>query len=461
LTLHPRAVRLRRTRFLGTEYFEHLFNESPEAIVVAANDGSIIRVNREFSRLFGFEEAEAVGRSIDDLIAPKGLYWEAAGTTTSVANGHKIALETTRQRKDGGLIQVSILGVPVLIQEHQDAVYAIYRDISDRKRDEEALLREKAYLEQLVETAAEGIVMLDGDGIIQLHNGEFCRMFGYAPEEVLGHGLDDLIVPEECRGETEYLTGVMKGGGRMTLESRRRRKDGSLIQVNIIGSPITLHGRQVAFYAIYRDISDMHRAQQEILKANEALQERTRQLEEANARLERISNYDGLTAVPNRRYFEQFYELEWRRAWREQRWISLIMIDVDFFKTYNDRNGHLAGDDCLKRLAQSLQVVNRASDLMARYGGEEFVAVLAGTDPAGALMVARRMQERVQGLRLPHGDSSASPYVTVSMGVASQIPDTPAIPEDLLMKADQALYQAKAEGRNRIVVSGAEGRIPD
>jgi diguanylate cyclase (GGDEF)-like protein/PAS domain S-box-containing protein len=452
LTVKPRTVRLRRARFLGNEYFEHLFNESPEAIVVADNTGHVIRLNREFIRMFGYTAEEAVGRSIDDLIAPKGLYWEAAGTTGSVAKGEKIALETTRQCKDGRLIQVSILGVPVIIHDHQDAVYAIYRDISDRKRAEEGLLREKAYLEQLVETAAEGIVMLDQDGLILLHNNEFCRMFGYAPEEVQGRLLDDLIVPDECRVEADQLLEITKGGGRMTLESRRRRKDGSLIQVSIIGSPIVLHGRQVAFYAIYRDTSDIHRAQRELLKANAALHERTRQLEEANARLERISNYDGLTAVPNRRYFEHFYELEWRRSWREQKWISLIMIDVDFFKPYNDRNGHLAGDDCLKRLAQSLQVVNRASDLVARYGGEEFVAVLSGTDPAGALMVARRMQERVLMLRLPHGDSAVSPYVTLSLGVASVIPETPETPEDLLMRADQALYQAKAEGRNRIVV---------
>ena len=326
------------------------------------------------------------------------------------------------------------------------------RDISDRKQAEEALLRGRAYLEQLVETAAEGIVMLAGDGRIVLHNGEFCRMFGYGPEEVAGRSLDDLILPADCQEESAYLNETMRNGGRITIESRRQRKDGSLIQVSIIGSPIVLHGRQEAFYAIYRDLSDLQKAQQEILKANAALQERTRQLEEANVRLERISNYDGLTAVPNRRFFEHFYDLEWRRAWREQKWISIIMIDVDFFKPYNDRHGHLAGDDCLKRLAQALQVINRASDLVSRYGGEEFVAVLSGTDSAGAMLIARRMQERVQALRLIHGDSPVSPYVTVSMGLASRIPESPATPEDLLLKADQALYQAKSEGRNRIQV---------
>ena len=433
MTVNLRLATLRRTKFLGRTYFENLFNESPEAIVIATNIGSVIRVNGEFTRMFGYTDAEAHGRIIDELIAPKGLYWEAAATTGSVAQGEKLSLETTRQRKDGRLIQVSILGVPIIMHDRQVAVYGIYRDISGRKQAEEALLQGKAYLEQLVETAAEGIVMLDENGAITLHNSEFCRMFGFAPEEIAGRSPDELILPEDCREEADYL-------------------NGSLIQVSIIGSPIVLHGRQVAFYAIYRDISDIQKAQQDLLKANAALQDRTRQLEEANTRLERISNYDGLTAVPNRRYFEHFYELEWRRAWREQKWITLIMIDVDFFKPYNDRHGHLAGDDCLKRLAQGLQVVNRASDLVSRYGGEEFVAVLSGTDTAGALLIARRMQERILSLRLIHGDSPVSPYVTVSMGLASQIPESPATPEDLLLKADQALYQAKAEGRNRIQV---------
>ena len=452
LTVKSKLVLRSRARLLGKEYFENLFSESPEAIVVASNTGRILRVNGEFTRMFGYTEAEAVGRVIDDLIAPQGLYGEAAGSTGSVARGQKLSLETTRRRKDGSPIQVSILGVPIITHDKQVAVYGIYRDISDRKRAEEALQMGKAYLDQLVETAAEGIVMLDGEGRIGLHNSEFCRMFGYGPEEVAGRSLDDLILPADCQEEAAYLNETMRSGGRITIESRRQRKDGSFIQVSIIGSPIVIQHRQVAFYAIYRDISDIQKAQQEILKANAALQDRTRQLEEANVRLERISNYDGLTAVPNRRFFEHFYELEWRRAWREQKWITIIMIDVDFFKPYNDRHGHLAGDDCLKRLAQALQVVNRASDLVSRYGGEEFVAVLSGTDTTGAVLIARRMQERVQELRLIHGDSPVSPYVTVSMGLASQIPESPATPEDLLLKADQALYQAKSEGRNRIQV---------
>ena len=127
------------------------------------------------------------------------------------------------------------------------------------------------------------------------------------------------------------------------------------------------------------------------------------------------------------------------------------MIDVDFFKAYNDRHGHLAGDECLKRIAQALQMVNRASDLVSRYGGEEFVAVLSGTDQAGALLIAERMRQRVRDLRMVHGDSRVGAHVTVSMGVASQVPDHHEVtPGDLLLKADQALYAAKSGGRDQV-----------
>jgi len=457
LTVQHQRTPLRGAKFLGKEYFENLYNEVPEAIVIANNTGRIIRINAEFTRLFGYESQEAVGHLVDDLIATEAGLLEAMAITDCVAHGQKIARESVRRRKDGSLIQVSILGVPIITHDQQVAVYGLYRDISDRKQAEEALQMEKAYLEQLVETAAEGIVMLDLQGHITLHNNEFCRMFGYAPGELLGQAIDDLIQGPETREDGTRMTGEVMEGGRFAIEAKRRRKDGSPIDVSVVASPIVIKGERVACYAIYRDISDIKQAQEEILQsqrqvlqANAALQERTRQLESVNVQLERISNYDGLTAIPNRRYFEHFYDLEWRRAWREKKWITLIMIDVDFFKAYNDRHGHLAGDECLKQIAQALQLVNRASDLVSRYGGEEFVAVLSGTDLAGARLIAERMRKRVHGLRLVHGDSAVGPHVTVSMGIASQIPEACATPGELLLRADQALYLAKSSGRDQV-----------
>ena len=134
--------------------------------------------------------------------------------------------------------------------------------------------------------------------------------------------------------------------------------------------------------------------------------------------------------------------------------LSVIMIDVDLFKSYNDLHGHLAGDECLRDIAAVLAERNRAGDLVARYGGEEFVAVLSDTGPEGARLMAERMRQRVRELAIPHARSSAAPHVTISLGVAAMTPETRANPKDLILKADQALYMAKSRGRDRVALLG-------
>lgn len=299
------------------------------------------------------------------------------------------------------------------------------------------------YFVNLFQEIPEAIVLSDNLGCIVKVNREFSRMFGYSEAEALGRFIDDLVAPEEFREEATTITEAVAHGQKFSLEAVRKRKDGSLVNVSLLGVPIVTSRRQVAVFGIYRDISAR-------VKAERALLESRRQLEEANSMLERISNHDGLTAIPNRRSFEHFYELEWRRACREHKWISLVMIDVDFFKSFNDHYGHLAGDQCLKHIAHALQVLNRPGDLVARYGGEEFVAVLSGTDRAGAVLMAERMRERVQMLKLPHEQSKISPHVTISLGVATEVPEANANPLNLVLKADQALYLAKSRGRNRV-----------
>jgi len=304
------------------------------------------------------------------------------------------------------------------------------------------------YFVNLFQEIPEAIVLSDNVGCIVKVNREFSRLFGYSEEEAIGRFIDDLVAPEEFREEATTITEAVAHGQKFSLEAVRKRKDGSLVHVSLLGVPIVTSRRQVAVFGIYRDISAR-------VKAERALVESRRQLEEANSMLERISNHDGLTAIPNRRSFEHFYELEWRRACREHKWISLVMIDVDFFKRYNDHYGHLAGDQCLKQIAQALQVLNRPGDMVARYGGEEFVAVLSGTDQAGAQRMAERMQERVRELRLPHEKSEVSSQVTISAGIATEVPEAGANALNLILKADQALYLAKSRGRNRVEAVGA------
>ena len=180
------------------------------------------------------------------------------------------------------------------------------------------------------------------------------------------------------------------------------------------------------------------------------VEERTSQLQQANDHLQRLSYMDALTGIANRRHFEEILEIEWRRAFRAKTPMTLLMIDIDHFKQYNDSFGHRAGDGCLARVAAVLdESVQRAGDLLARYGGEEFAAILTGTDEAGGAEVAERLRAAVEQLGIERSDDPTR-LVTISIGVAAAIPGEASSPELLLSAADTALYEAKRLGRNRV-----------
>ncbi len=181
--------------------------------------------------------------------------------------------------------------------------------------------------------------------------------------------------------------------------------------------------------------------------------ERTYELRQANQELERLANLDGLTQVANRRYFDDYLAQKWQRMAMEKRSLSLILFDVDFFKRFNDRYGHQAGDDCLIQVAQAAQrAVNQPGDLVARYGGEEFVVVLPNTDIEGARIIAQSIQKELLYCQIIHEESEVSQFVTVSMGVDCQIPMTGADPKLMISNADTALYQAKRQGRDQYCI---------
>lgn len=177
------------------------------------------------------------------------------------------------------------------------------------------------------------------------------------------------------------------------------------------------------------------------------------QLQVANQKLECLATSDELTQIANRRRFDEYLEVEWRRHAREGASLSLIMCDVDFFKRYNDIYGHQAGDKCLHEIASALcQAAKYPADLVARYGGEEFTIILPNTNIHGALRVAQKISILIANLQIPHAGSSVSAWVTVSLGVASAVPNCSLQCSSLISGADQALYQAKAQGRDRIEV---------
>jgi diguanylate cyclase (GGDEF)-like protein len=186
------------------------------------------------------------------------------------------------------------------------------------------------------------------------------------------------------------------------------------------------------------------RAMQRLHEMRATLVDTTRKLDDANQELQRLSALDGLTGIPNRRRFDESVLVEWRRNARTASALSLAMIDVDAFKQYNDNYGHLAGDDCLRRIATALnQTLKRPGDMLARYGGEEFVAILPNTPLAGGLLIAQQLCDAVRELALPHAHSRAAPIITISVGVAATVPDYVATPGILIETADEMLYAAK------------------
>jgi diguanylate cyclase (GGDEF)-like protein len=194
------------------------------------------------------------------------------------------------------------------------------------------------------------------------------------------------------------------------------------------------------------------RLNEQLSQARAELQATNRQLHAVNDALQQLSLLDALTGVANRRRFDDTLETEWRRATRSREPISLLLVDIDSFKDYNDCYGHLRGDDCLRRVARELDAgIHRAGDLLARYGGEEFAVVLPGMPLLAAHRLAENLRARIEILDIPHQRSATGPRITVSIGVGTLVPSVAESPASLVARADEALYAAKASGRNRVL----------
>ena len=221
-----------------------------------------------------------------------------------------------------------------------------------------------------------------------------------------------------------------------------------------VGAVLLLLGVSVVFSRRLREeLRTREQLGQEIQAANARLEDKVRQrtaeLQEANRRLSTLSTTDSLTGLANRRKFDEVWQTEWQRSVRQGMPLAVIMLDVDFFKRYNDHCGHQAGDACLQQVAHILAAgVQRAGELVARYGGEEFVLVLPGARLGDAQASAERIRAAVQAAAIAHPASPLGPCVTVSVGFAADMPRLGEDPERLLRAADAALYQAKAQGRN-------------
>lgn len=276
--------------------------------------------------------------------------------------------------------------------------------------------------------------------------------------------LQDLVMPE-VDGYTllRFYRGnpATSGTPVIVLSSREDPKDkrqafenGASDYLVKLPDKIELIARIRAHSKTYQLQLQRDEAYREMKKLQEQLTESHKKLEESNATLLRLSTMDGLTGIANRRHFDETLLLEWKAGLRKNTILSVIILDIDFFKKYNDGYGHQGGDDCLKEVAKTLKdSLHRPGDFIARYGGEEFVAILPDTDAKGAAMIAEQMRTNIAAKNIPHAYSDVAGHVSISLGVAAMQPDQSASPAEIIAKADGALYKAKEQGRNRYVVA--------
>src|SRR6516164_10121429 len=237
---------------------DELFEKAPEGIALLDVEDRVLRINSEFTRIFGYAPEEAIGRAINDLIAPEELRHEAEEYTDRLIHGKTVNAETIRRRKDGTRVHVSLLAVPISVSGGQIAEYAIYRDITEHKM-------QRAHLDELFETIPEAIALVDLKDVIVRVNAEFSKIFGYSRTESVGRPLNELVAPGELRKEAEEFTKLVTGRGEtLNVETIRGRKDGSRFPVSILGVPVSIAGSQVAEYTIYRDITERKRAEEEL-----------------------------------------------------------------------------------------------------------------------------------------------------------------------------------------------------
>ena len=304
------------------------------------------------------------------------------------------------------------------------------REIEERKKVEKALRLTQFSLER----ARDAIYFIDADARFFYVNKAAYQILGYSKEELLQMTVSD-IDPSFASLNWQEHWQQLKQQQSFTFESTHLTKDGNYLPVEITVNYLKFDKWEYNC-AIARDITERKQAEAKLQKANQELQS--------------LANLDSLTGVANRRYFDECFANQWKQMSIAKQPLSLILCDVDYFKKYNDFYGHQAGDYCLQQIAQALaNSIRKPEAILARYGGEEFAIILPNTNAEIAINIATRIIQTVQQLNLPHAASEISEWITISLGITQVIPTQAISPDFLIYRADQALYQAKQQGRNQ------------
>jgi diguanylate cyclase (GGDEF)-like protein/PAS domain S-box-containing protein len=433
-----------------------LFDVSADAIIVVAEDGTIVRANAACERLLGYSPDELHGKPVEFLVPERfprhgQLRADYAQKSQPRPMGRGLAL--CARHADGREIPVDIALSPLAIGGHRLASAAI-RDMRGSATDPDALRIQATALR----SAANGIVITDRTGTIVWVNPAACAITGYAADELVGS--HTRILKSGAHG-TEFYAELWQRVTRGETWSGtivNRRRDGTLYYEEQTIAPVQdAQGAVTHYVAIKSDVSARRRAEEALAGAHRELAARVSEIESLNEQLREQAIRDPATGLHNRRYFDEVAGRDALRAQRTGEALALVALDIDRFKEINDDCGHAAGDLVLQVLAEILASSVRGSDLVCRIGGDEFVLLLAGASVDVACERAELVRAEFAATPIDPGDGRAL-HSTLSAGVAALNGAAGGL-EGALRRADAALYEAKRAGRNRVARDGAGSGI--
>lgn len=412
--------------------FRSLIENASEIVTILEAKGTIRYESPAIERVLGWNGAEMEGRDLFEFVHPEDSARIAARFREALENpGRKVPYELRFRHKNGSYRWLEGIGVNLLNDPAVRGVVANSRDVTERVEAQQKLAaysrdleHEHALFEQLFESSPAAVALTDPQDKVLRINPEFTRLFGYTGVESVGRNLTELITPDTVVEEPLALTFRSLQRERVEMETVRRRKDGSLLHVSVVGVPVRLHGDRIAVYSMYRDITSQ---------------------KEAEAALERHATTDPLTGLLNRRGFLTILRHAIDRARRNGSALVLVALDLDRFKAINDAHGHAEGDRALQAIAGLLRGCFRASDAIGRTGGDEFVVVAMDAGKDSEHIIRRRIQAAMRRLNAEGG----RPYeLCLSVGIyrapAEEITST----DEVLNAADSRMYEEK-RGKSR------------
>lgn len=381
--------------------------------------------NSAYLDWFGIKPETLIGMHIATLLGAR-LFKLNEQYILGALDGKRQCFERTLTKADGSIGYTLANYMPDFDEAGNVMGFSVLiSDVTPLKLAEFQTERAQARLQNVLDNVADCIITFEGDWTISSINSAGLRMFGYQASQLLGRQLQFLIPALPCDADRSFSPCV----GAETIKLTGLKSDGHPFPIELSLSEVKAPG-DTLHVAMIHDITLQQRVEEQ---------------------LTRLAMTDGLTGLANRRHFDEVLAFAMNAQARSGKELSLLLIDVDFFKQYNDHYGHIAGDDCLRRIAGAIRrVITRTNDLAARYGGEEFACILPMTDLNGAVMIAREIQEEVARLGVKHARSSAAEHVTVSIGIAIASSPNELSVEDLIRQADAQLYAAKKNGRNQL-----------